>query len=866
MSLFRIPTTKETNVENPVLLFRDLKRDPTIKFLWGHQEKVLDSYHGSHLESKDLALELPTGTGKTLVGLMIAEYRRQSRGQRVAFLCSTKQLCAQVHSQAQKYGVPTSLLTGNQSGYDDDAFYSYQQAKAVAVSTYSGVFNTNPRICDPNVIICDDAHAAENFISEMWTLTIEREAHRKMYDAVYALVRGLLTDALIHRLENPAKQENVVELVSPIALAGIRKNLADAILAFLDEYSSLKFAWKLICQHLSSCNLYFSADLIEIRPVLPPTLTHAPFVGATQRIYMSATLGEDGDLERTFGIKSIPRLPVPEGWDKRGTGRRLILFPELSSKVGSDFLKQLLPKANRTLILVPNTTVRQDFCGDLPSTVTVLNGADVEAQVEEFRRHTGPVALVLANRYDGIDFPGDDCRCLVICHLPKGASLQELFFTQRLKAFLITRDRIRTRVTQAMGRCTRDESDYSVVIVFGEKLLTWFCTQENLVGMHPELQAEASFGLENSKDRPTEKFLELCESFLNRTPDWDEAEKWIKVERARCKKFPDSGAATLQKAAEFEIDFNYALWNGLFQKAYEHADRVLSCLSGGEEMRSYRCFWQHQAAVAAFLTWKQTNNDTYRDLSSQRLQDASKGNFGIEWLTSLSSHLNNQAIIPSDADFITEWFSEIENLLHEVAVTGSKYDRTIAEKRAFILCTEAKKFHQGLEFLGRLLGARVHECEGDAKPDGFWNLLYRQTFVFEAKTDEFAPGAISMKTVRQALTHERSVRLTKYIPENLHCNTIVISPRQTIETEAQKHAGNLYYCSHEEIIKLFEQATLAFTELRILAPKHSQDLLPNEAAKIYKKHHVFGDDVGNALLSKKLGSLPNPGKQIQSRK
>jgi superfamily II DNA or RNA helicase len=105
MGLFKIPSTSEASAEKPALLFHDLKRDTDVKFLWGHQKEVLDAYYDHHLETKDLALELPTGTGKTLVGLLIGEFRRRSGRERVVFLCSTKQLCAQVHGQAKKYGI-----------------------------------------------------------------------------------------------------------------------------------------------------------------------------------------------------------------------------------------------------------------------------------------------------------------------------------------------------------------------------------------------------------------------------------------------------------------------------------------------------------------------------------------------------------------------------------------------------------------------------------------------------------------------------------------------------------------------------------------------------------------------------------------
>jgi Rad3-related DNA helicase len=41
---------------------------------------MLEGYEGQ-IDAADLALELPTGTGKTLIGLLIAEWRR--RGSRL---------------------------------------------------------------------------------------------------------------------------------------------------------------------------------------------------------------------------------------------------------------------------------------------------------------------------------------------------------------------------------------------------------------------------------------------------------------------------------------------------------------------------------------------------------------------------------------------------------------------------------------------------------------------------------------------------------------------------------------------------------------------------------------------------------------
>ena len=99
-----------------------------------------------------------------------------------------------------------------------------------------------------------------------------------------------------------------------------------------------------------------SANEILVGPIVAPTWTHPPFADARHRIYMSATLGAGGDLERMTGRKTIKRIAVPEGWDRQGVGRRFFIFPEMSLNPGqaSKLRLDLMQKAGRTLVLVPS--------------------------------------------------------------------------------------------------------------------------------------------------------------------------------------------------------------------------------------------------------------------------------------------------------------------------------------------------------------------------------------------------------------------------------------------------------------------------------------------------------------------------------
>ena len=144
----------------------------------------------------------------------------------------------------------------------------------------------------------------------------------------------------------------------------------------------------------------------------------------------------------------------------------------------------------------------------------------------------------------------------------------------------------------------------------------------------------------------------------------------------------------------------------------------------------------------------------------------------------------------------------------------------------------------------------------------FWNLAFWRAFVFEAKTDEGETSPLSLTSVRQALTHAKCVRDDRLLPAHTPLQSVVISPRSTIDAEARRHAGDLLYCSHAQIVELFDRAAAALTELRTIAAKTSQEELPDEALKIYSKHQALPEAVASILSGVNLGNMQT---QLESR-
>ena len=368
---FKKPTTHTSVPESPDRLFRDLPRRKHAS-LYDHQGQILRTYVSNALNASDVALQLPTGSGKTLVGLLLAEWRRRKFRERVIYLCPTRQLVNQVAEEASaKYGLSVEAFTGKVRDYTPAAKAAYVGGERVAVTTYSSLFNINPFFVNPEVIIVDDAHAAENYIATQWTVRISRflADDENLFKAVASVLKGALSDSNYIRLTGDWQSIDDVTWVDKVPthkLAQITGELRVAVSENVGD-GPQRFAWSMLADHLCACQLYVSSSEVMIRPLIPPTWAHAPFAGATQRIFMSATLGAGGDLERLTGRSKITRLPIPEGWDRQGIGRRFFIFPEksLTDTESIKLRRSLMKAAGRSLVLTPSNEIAQEIGKDV---------------------------------------------------------------------------------------------------------------------------------------------------------------------------------------------------------------------------------------------------------------------------------------------------------------------------------------------------------------------------------------------------------------------------------------------------------------------------------------------------------------------
>ena len=85
---FRFGGGSSISIDTPERMFQDFS-DRKLKGLLTYQGQVLNEYQATATQKPDVAIKLPTGSGKTLVGLLIADWRRRKFNERVLYLCPT---------------------------------------------------------------------------------------------------------------------------------------------------------------------------------------------------------------------------------------------------------------------------------------------------------------------------------------------------------------------------------------------------------------------------------------------------------------------------------------------------------------------------------------------------------------------------------------------------------------------------------------------------------------------------------------------------------------------------------------------------------------------------------------------------------
>ncbi|MEU0401615.1 DEAD/DEAH box helicase [Streptomyces sp. NPDC006197] len=823
--------------------------------VWGHQQDVLRAWHQKKSAAADVAIDLPTGAGKTLVGGLIAEFHRRTARERVAYLCPTKQLAQQTAAAFDEYGIPNALLIDRVSSWNPADRARFEAADAVAVSVYSHVFNSNPALKNTNLLVLDDAHAAEGYVAKPWRLTISRQDESAYLDVLSALEPSLdpLVLPRLRKTDTDNTFRSYVYLASPIGVAAHALQLEHAVGSAIDggklegkRADEARHVWKLLQGRLDRCLFYVAYGQIVIRPFIPPTWQHAAFSEPERRIYMSATLGDGGELERTFGRKKIERIPVPEGWENQGTGRRFFVFPELASDLAADptglpaFVSSTISEAGRAIVLTPDTRTHDSFIKSmLPSAYSVLKASDVEDDLSTFttRQNT---ALVLTNRYDGIDLPGKDCRLVILAGLPARGDLQERFLHESLGAVEVLQERIRARILQGSGRATRNPQDYAAVMILGQSLTAYLSGRDIQAAMHPEVHAEIEFGWDNSRQYDSANMTDNLRVFLKHDEVWAEVDSDIVRERDKYTRVVAPSSQELQASVRHEVDAWQSIWNNQWHWALTAVRKVLDQLQGERTPRRYAAFWSYLGFGIAHRLAQQSADPSYLATSAEYFRQAQRMSTGTSWLSHLASP-SDKASAPSAPQLDELDEAAMHGIITQHKKIGAALEEHAAQTRTGLAGTEYRAYEAALVLLGQLAGASQSygndDDESPAAPDAVWIFSDSRWITWEAKSEAEPKGMVGPADVRQAGSHLRTTETERgrSAPSDSFC--VLMSPKPAVMPQARALAEeHLYMVGPHPVLEIFDRLLRAW---RTAHGRSIPSLAPAELAEIFRTEQAL---------------------------
>lgn len=807
---FRRPEKAPPPPENPELLFGQLPRRPRgVPALWSHQADILRTYDELHRNTPDVALELPTGSGKTLVGLLIAEWRRRALGQRVAYACPTQQLAGQVAAAATAQGIPVALLVGKHSSWPEQQSSAYTRAASIAVTTYSTIFNSNPHLNDAQSLLFDDAHAGEQYVAGAWSMTIPGSIG--LYDDLFDVLREQIEPQVVQRVTSGEADPREVHLL-PVSSVAARLEDIDRVLTAGVAGTDLRYAFRMLRPGLRSCLFFVSRGSWYIRPMIPPTFTHDAFTGAEQRVYLSATLGEAGELERSLGRAPIARVPVPPAWERTGSGRRFFVFPALAEGAAVDhtgLLRDLSRLSSKQLLLAPSEAA----VATLADTLQIpedqrFDAKDGSVGITPFLE-AEQGALLAANRYDGMDLKDDACHLEVLSGLPDATHLQDQFLAGRLRSGNVLTERVRTRVMQGAGRCTRGPQDWAVVVVHDERLLRFLERAEVQESLPVELQAEVVFGLQQSTGLPGGDLVQLARSALARDERWNDAEAYLAELRQEVSRAALPDADALTSSAPREVNAWQAAWEEDWERAAAAAVNVMDRLPG-PALRGYRSLWAYLGSAWSTLA-AAAGTVGAADRAARLLELARQAGQGITWLREVGSQpATPRAEDVADAGAARQVLDRIAGELK--SATG--FDRRIEKMLAGLAQAASGPYEQALVDLGLLLGAESYKPSGQGRADAVW--VWNQLWAsLEAKSEQQSEGPVSLKYVRQANSQLDSVAGDRAAEVPDESFSLIVSPRTVVEPAAVPAARpHLHLVRPELVLDVAHNAVSAWHEIR----------------------------------------------------
>ncbi len=512
----------------------------------------------SRRNEKDLVIKMNTGSGKTVVGLLILKSCLNEGKGPAVYVVPDNYLVKQVTGEAKDLGIEVTEDTNSPRFLSGKAILVVNIYKLVNGKSVFGVGDEGIKISIGSIII-DDAHACLDTVEDQFMLTID--IRNSIYKEIYRCFQESLRDQCLVKESEIDNREPDAYMQVPFWTWQSKIPEISQILIRNKDAELLKFIWPLIKESLTLSRCVVSSEKIEISPhCIPidmiPSITNAP-----RKIFMTATLVDDSILSSHFGIteESINKAVIPN--TAGDIGDRMILLPQvINTELTDDEIKTFCKSISQDMnvvVIVPSDN-RAQYWEDQAD--LILNKNNLYEGVTRLKKEKVGLTI-LVNRYDGIDLPKDACRFLVIDGLPVTRRLidrveQTILMGSSRKAAQLVQ-----KIEQGMGRGVRSSDDYCVVFLMGRNLTSQLYAGGAIDRFSPGTKAQINLSEQISEQIKGGDLSQIREAImycLHRNQDWVSKSKGALVALSyEESSVPDLVTIAQRKAYDFAFIKNY---------------------------------------------------------------------------------------------------------------------------------------------------------------------------------------------------------------------------------------------------------------------------------------------------------------------
>jgi hypothetical protein len=400
--------------------------------------------------------------------------------------------------------------------------------------------------------------------------------------------------------------------------------------------------------------------------------------------------------------------------------------------------------------------------------------------------------LVTAGRYDGMDFPDDVCRLVILPTIPRASTELERFYSAYLRDASFMDVRVGQRIAQALGRANRNENDHAAYLLLDPAFPQLLATRAVRSHLPPAIRSAVNRGLALTAGGKMDPGLDVVESLLE--GDLTRVDQaWESLESGTPIASPH-----VPSTAPSEVDASTRLTLGDFEGAAEAAEAAASKLSeSGQD--EHAAFWRYVQAHAFEVASVEGWGAEYREKCLKALDDAINLGSATGWFNQLRRARARLANQPLPVDVFESTFSSWDVLIER----HPRLEHWLSETRDHLQGTHDQR-KVALRDLGQIVGLTAENPPGNGATDCRWQWLEEhrlRVVTLEVKTTE-KTDKLPLKYVTQALG-QREAELNRH--PGAEPFTLIATEISDLEPEAETALGQCQVVHPDVWVAIFER-------------------------------------------------------------